>query len=164
MRNAKRIAVIGAGAAGLYTLDLLMQCRQPLQVDLIDQAPAPIGLASFHQPAHPLQSARQQHLRVIGNVRLPAEELAPLYDAVIEARFHTDIEAIAAVSDALFPATPRPVATRPGGVGTPDLLDHLRARGIHYTQWRGTLDIPSDRSLSDWQAYVDTARGAPVCF
>ncbi|MBG9331849.1 oxidoreductase, partial [Corynebacterium belfantii] len=48
MATPLHIAVIGANAAGLYTADLLMPCHnnhRSIHVDIIDPAPAPIGIS-----------------------------------------------------------------------------------------------------------------------
>lgn len=47
-----RVAVIGAGPAGIYASDLL--AKQGAEVDLIEQMPAPFGLIRYGvAPDHP---------------------------------------------------------------------------------------------------------------
>ena len=82
-----RIAVIGAGAAGLYTSDLLMRCSVPLHVDLIDAAPTPLGLDLHYRSPRRTKST----VRVLGNVAVNVDKLRPLYDAVIVADFTHDV-------------------------------------------------------------------------
>ncbi|AZA10574.1 hypothetical protein [Corynebacterium gerontici] len=143
-----RIAVIGAGANGLYLSDLLMSCKRPMHVDLIDAAPAPAGLAPYRN-ANPGAST----VRFIGNV--PADtELDSLYDLVLDTSFHSEIEAKARVSQAVFSAS--------GDLADP--LKALQARGIATTTWLGGLNLPAGYSLAQWHALLATATGAPVCF
>lgn len=143
-----RIAVIGAGATGLYLSDLLMSCKRPMHIDLIDQAPAPAGLAPYRN-ASPGAST----VRFIGNV--PANTpLEGLYDLVLRSDFQHEIEAQALIAKALFAK-----AEQRG-----DALAALQARGIATTTWLGGLNLPAGYSLTQWQSLLATATGAPVCF
>ena len=95
-----RVAVIGAGPAGFYAAEaLLKQTALPVAVDLIDQSPAPYGLArSGVAPDHPKAKAAiasfeavaaDPRARFFGGVRLgrdvSPEDLARFYDRVIYA-------------------------------------------------------------------------------
>lgn len=92
-----RIAVIGAGPAGIYAADIVTKEHPGAQVDLIERLPAPFGLVRYGvAPDHPrikeiikalrrvLQSER---IRFIGNVTygvdLKLDDLRRHYDAVI---------------------------------------------------------------------------------
>ncbi|AZA08375.1 hypothetical protein [Corynebacterium pseudopelargi] len=143
-----RIAVVGANATGLYLSDLLMSCKRPMHIDLIDQAPAPAGLAPYGK-GKPSAST----VRFIGNV--PADtELDSLYDLVLDTNFQVEIEAKARVSKAIFSTS--------GNLSDP--LKALQARGIATTTWLGGLNLPAGYSLAQWHALLATATGAPVCF
>ena len=140
-----RIAVIGAGAAGLYTSDLLMRCSIPLHVDLIDAAPTPLGLdLHYRSPRH-----TKSTVRVLGNVTVSVDKLRPLYDAVIVADFTHDFAAQFAVSTAVF--------------GPSHRTDYRDEQGVPYTEWLEALDLPTGRSLADWRHTLKIARGVPVC-
>lgn len=44
--NAPRIAVIGSGPSGLYTVAALLAAGRPVHVDVIDRLPTPYGLVA----------------------------------------------------------------------------------------------------------------------
>lgn len=146
-----RIAVIGAGAAGLYTSDLLMRCSIPLHVDLIDAAPTPLGLDLHYRSPRRTKST----VRVLGNVAVNVDKLRPLYDAVIVADFTHDFAAQFAVSTAVFGPSHR--------TDYRDVTDYLDEQGVPYTEWLEALDLPTGRSLADWRHTLKVARGVPVC-
>src|SRR5687768_17698830 len=93
-----RVAVIGAGPAGIYTADALTrQSDVPVTVDLIDRLPTPFGLVRHGiAPDHPKMRAIRDTLhralehpsvRFVGNVEvgrdLDSADLARTVDAVI---------------------------------------------------------------------------------
>jgi NADPH-dependent glutamate synthase beta subunit-like oxidoreductase len=93
-----RVAVIGAGPAGIYAADALTrQSAVPVAVDLIDRLPTPFGLVRHGiAPDHPKMRAIRDTLhrtlddplvRFVGNVEvgtdIPLEELLEHVDAVI---------------------------------------------------------------------------------
>lgn len=96
MRNL-RVAVIGAGPAGIYASDILTKQHEGAQVDLYDRLPAPYGLVRYGvAPDHPrikeiIKALRRvlsgDRIRFIGNVDYGTDiDLAQLqkhYDAVI---------------------------------------------------------------------------------
>lgn len=162
MATPLHIAVIGANAAGLYTADLLMRCHNNhhnIYIDIIDPAPAPIGISPYAQATitHPLQSITGSTTKVIGGVTVGADisliELSSRYAAVITPAT-TDLAIQAQVAAALT-ALPQPAV---------DLPSILRKRSIVHTEWRHSLHLPTGRSLADWQQALATAHGAPVCF
>ncbi|CAB0925374.1 hypothetical protein FRC0431_02138 [Corynebacterium diphtheriae] len=162
MATPLHIAAIGANAAGLYTADLLMRCHnnhRNIHVDIIDPAPAPIGISPYAQTTitHPLQSVTTSTTKVIGGVTVDADisatELSSRYAAVITPAT-TDL-AIQAQAAAALTALPQPAVDLPG---------ILRKRSIVHTEWRHSLHLPTGRSLADWQQALATAHGAPVCF
>ena len=92
-----RIAVIGAGPAGIYAADILTTKDPDARVDIFDRLPTPYGLIRYGvAPDHPrikqiigalhrvLESDR---IRFIGNVHVgvdvKVDELRQFYDAVI---------------------------------------------------------------------------------
>lgn len=93
-----RVAVVGAGPAGIYAADALAkQTDIPLVVDLIDRLPTPFGLVRYGiAPDHPKMRALRDTLartldapsvRFVGNVEIGADlsldELRRHVDAVI---------------------------------------------------------------------------------
>ena len=94
-----RIAIVGAGPAGVYTADILTRQERDFQVsiDLFDRYPAPFGLIRYGvAPDHPrikgIITALRQILgsgavRFFGNVEygrdLTLGDLQDLYDAVV---------------------------------------------------------------------------------
>jgi len=93
-----RVAVVGAGPAGIYAADALTrQDDVPVAVDLIDRLPTPYGLVRHGiAPDHPKMRAIRDTLhhtlehprvRFVGNVEvgvdIPLEELRAHVDAVV---------------------------------------------------------------------------------
>jgi len=92
-----RVAVIGAGPAGIYASDILTKQHEGARVDLFDRLPAPYGLVRYGvAPDHPrikeiIKALRRvlsgDRIRFIGNVDygtdLDLEQLQEHYDAVI---------------------------------------------------------------------------------
>ncbi len=96
MRNI-RVAVIGAGPAGIYAADILTKEHPEARVDVIERLPAPYGLVRYGvAPDHPrikeiIKALRRvldrDGIRFLGNVDygtdIELEDLRELYDAVI---------------------------------------------------------------------------------
>ncbi len=93
-----RVAVVGAGPAGIYASDLLLRnAEHDIHVDLFEQMPAPFGLIRYGvAPDHPrikgiVKSLHRvldkDNLRLIANVTvgrdITIDELRDYYDAVI---------------------------------------------------------------------------------
>ncbi len=93
-----RVAVIGAGPAGIYASDLLIRNEErEVYVDLFEQMPAPFGLIRYGvAPDHPrikgiVKSLHKvldkPRLRLLGNIEIgkdiQVEELREYYDAVV---------------------------------------------------------------------------------
>ncbi|WP_255788440.1 FAD-dependent oxidoreductase, partial [Mycobacteroides abscessus] len=92
-----RVAVIGAGPAGIYAADILTKEYEHAQVDVFDRLPAPYGLVRYGvAPDHPrikeiIKALRRvlsrDEIRFIGNVHygtdIKLSELRRFYDAVI---------------------------------------------------------------------------------
>lgn len=99
MSRALRVAIIGAGPAGIYAADLLTKAERDfeLSIDLFERLPVPFGLVRYGvAPDHPRIKGIQKALikvldrgdvRLIGNVDfgtdLTLEDLRRHYDAVI---------------------------------------------------------------------------------
>jgi ferredoxin--NADP+ reductase len=96
MRNI-RVAVVGAGPAGIYAADILTKEHPGASVDVIERLPAPYGLVRYGvAPDHPrikeiVKALRRvlsrENIRFLGNVEygtdLKLEDLRRSYDAVI---------------------------------------------------------------------------------
>lgn len=92
-----RVAVIGAGPAGIYAADILTKEHPEATVDIIDRLPAPYGLVRYGvAPDHPrikeiVKALRRvlsgDRIRFVGNVTygvdVTMEELRMFYDAVV---------------------------------------------------------------------------------
>jgi ferredoxin/flavodoxin---NADP+ reductase len=94
-----RLAIVGAGPAGIYAADILLKAERKFDVsiDLFDQLPAPYGLVRYGvAPDHPrikgIVTALREVLdrgdiRIFGNVRfgtdITLEDLKHHYNAVI---------------------------------------------------------------------------------
>jgi len=99
MDRPVRVAVVGAGPAGIYAADILTKADPAVTVDIFDRLPTPYGLIRYGvAPDHPrikeIVTALHQVLdhprvRFIGNVDygvdLKPEELDPFYDATVVA-------------------------------------------------------------------------------
>lgn len=98
MTTPLRVAVIGAGPAGIYASDLLIRNEErEVFVDLFEQMPAPFGLIRYGvAPDHPrikgiVKSLHnvldKPRLRLLGNITIgrdiTVEELREYYDAVV---------------------------------------------------------------------------------
>ncbi|AHI23745.1 FAD-dependent oxidoreductase [Corynebacterium vitaeruminis] len=93
-----RVAVIGAGPAGIYASDILVKNTEgDVAIDLIEQMPAPFGLIRYGvAPDHPrikgiIKSLHRvldtPQIRLLGNIHVgrdvSVEELQQYYDAVV---------------------------------------------------------------------------------
>lgn len=92
-----RVAIVGAGPAGIYAADILTKEHPGARVDVIERLPAPYGLVRYGvAPDHPRikeiikalkRVLNQDSIRFIGNVDfgtdLKLDDLRRYYDAVI---------------------------------------------------------------------------------
>src|SRR5258708_29574015 len=92
-----RIAIVGAGPAGIYAADALMKSDADVSIDLFERMPAPFGLIRYGvAPDHPRIKGivRALHkvldkpgIRLLGNVDygtdIKLDDLREFYDAVI---------------------------------------------------------------------------------
>jgi ferredoxin--NADP+ reductase len=92
-----RIAIVGAGPAGIYVADVLMKSDADVSIDLFERQPAPFGLIRYGvAPDHPRikgiitalhQVLDKPQVRLLGNVEygvdLKLDDLQRFYDAVV---------------------------------------------------------------------------------
>ncbi|HWN35361.1 MAG TPA: FAD-dependent oxidoreductase [Pseudonocardia sp.] len=97
MQRSLRVAVIGAGPAGIYAADSLTKSDTPAAIDIFDRLPAPFGLVRYgvapdhpriKQVVHALHRVLDQPgLRLFGNVTygrdITLDDLRRHYHAVI---------------------------------------------------------------------------------
>ncbi|WP_394554289.1 FAD-dependent oxidoreductase [Agromyces sp. MMS24-JH15] len=107
-RNKLRLAIVGAGPAGIYAADILLKSERnfDVSIDLFDHLPAPYGLVRYGvAPDHPrikgiITALREVldrgDIRIFGNVRF-GEDLS-LDD--LKRHYHAVIFATGAVRDA----------------------------------------------------------------
>ncbi len=92
-----RVAIIGAGPAGVYAADVLMKSDLQVSIDLFERQPAPFGLIRYGvAPDHPRikgiikalhQVLSKPQVRLLGNVEygvdLKLDDLRRHYDAAV---------------------------------------------------------------------------------
>jgi ferredoxin--NADP+ reductase len=92
-----RVAVVGAGPAGIYAADVLVKSGTDVSIDLYERHPAPFGLIRYGvAPDHPRikgivkalhQVLSKPQIRLLGNIEygrdIALEDLRRHYDAVI---------------------------------------------------------------------------------
>src|SRR6476619_3735407 len=92
-----RVAIVGAGPAGIYAADILTTKDPEATVDIFDRLPTPYGLIRYGvAPDHPRIKAiivalhrvlENERIRFIGNVNvgvdLKVDELRQHYDAIV---------------------------------------------------------------------------------
>jgi ferredoxin--NADP+ reductase len=92
-----RVAIVGAGPAGIYAADVLMKSDTPVSIDLYERQPAPFGLIRYGvAPDHPRikgivkalhQVLSKPQVRLFGNVEygvdVKLDDLRRYYDAVV---------------------------------------------------------------------------------
>ncbi|MEM9683526.1 MAG: FAD-dependent oxidoreductase, partial [Pseudomonadota bacterium] len=92
-----KVAVVGSGPSGFYTVAALLKQAPDCQIDVIERLPTPFGLirggvAPDHQKTKNVwraydRSAQNENVRYFGNVEVghdvSIEELRDMYDAVV---------------------------------------------------------------------------------
>ena len=125
MSSDLRVAVVGAGPAGIYASDILSKSGLDVSIDLVERLPAPFGLVRYGvAPDHPRikqiilalhKILERGDIRLLCNVDVGGdvtlEELRRFYDAVV---FSTG-----AIKDA---ALPIPGIELPGSYGAADFV------------------------------------------
>lgn len=122
---ALRVAVVGAGPAGIYAADILSKSGREVSIDLFERLPAPFGLVRYGvAPDHPRikqiivalhKILERGDVRLLANVDYGSDiklsELRQFYDAVIVAT--------GAIKDAPLPI---PGVDLPGSFGAADFV------------------------------------------
>ncbi|ROR96046.1 ferredoxin--NADP+ reductase [Salana multivorans] len=136
-----RVAVVGAGPAGIYASDILSRALPGTEIDLFDRLPAPYGLVRYGvAPDHPRIKAivgaldkilARGDIRLVGNVEigdaengLSVAELGRYYDAVVLAT--------GAIRDADLPI---PGIDLPGSFGAADFVSWYDAHPDYPSAW-----------------------------
>ena len=92
-----RIAIVGAGPAGIYVADVLMKSGAEVSIDLFERQPAPFGLIRYGvAPDHPRikgiitalhQVLDKPQVRLLGNVEygvdIKLEDQQRFYGAIV---------------------------------------------------------------------------------
>lgn len=156
-----RLAIVGAGPAGIYAADILLKHERPFDVsiDLFDQLPAPYGLVRYGvAPDHPrikgiITALREVldrgDIRIFGNVRfgvdITLDDLKQHYNAVI---FSTG-----AVRDADLDI---PGIDLPGSYGAADFVSWYDGHPDYPREW--PLEAQSVAVLGNGNVALDVAR------
>jgi ferredoxin--NADP+ reductase len=156
-----RLAIVGAGPAGIYAADILLKHERTFDVsiDLFDHLPAPYGLVRYGvAPDHPrikgiITALREVldrgDIRIFGNVRfgvdITLDDLKKHYNAVI---FSTG-----AVRDA---ALNIPGIDLPGSYGAADFVSWYDGHPDYPREW--PLDATSVAVLGNGNVALDVAR------
>jgi ferredoxin--NADP+ reductase len=156
-----RLAIVGAGPAGIYAADILLKNERPFDVsiDLFDHLPAPYGLVRYGvAPDHPrikgiITALREVldrgDIRIFGNVRFGADitldDLKKHYNAVI---FSTG-----AVRDASLDI---PGIDLPGSYGAADFVSWYDGHPDYPREW--PLEAESVAVLGNGNVALDVAR------
>ncbi|HWL02649.1 MAG TPA: FAD-dependent oxidoreductase [Microbacteriaceae bacterium] len=156
-----RLAIVGAGPAGIYAADILLKHEQPFEVsiDLFDQLPAPYGLVRYGvAPDHPrikgIITALREVLdrgaiRIFGNVRFGQD----LSLADLKRHYHAVIFATGAVQDA---ALSIPGIDLPGSYGAADFVSWYDGHPDVPREW--PLDAASVAVIGNGNVALDVAR------
>lgn len=104
-RSTLRVAVIGAGPAGLYSAEALLKSGAPVSVDLFDRLPTPYGLVRFgvapdHQKLKSVtrlyeRTMADERLRYFGNVEFGRD----LHLADLREHYHAIVFAVGSPTD-----------------------------------------------------------------
>ncbi len=156
-----RLAIVGAGPAGIYAADILLKAERKFDVsiDLFDQLPAPYGLVRYGvAPDHPrikgiITALRdvldRGYIRIFGNVRF-GEDLV-LED--LQRHYHAVIFATGAIRDA---ALEIPGIDAEGSFGAADFVSWYDGHPDFPREW--PLDASSVAVLGNGNVALDVAR------
>nr|WP_272954554.1 FAD-dependent oxidoreductase [Kribbella sandramycini] len=154
-----RVAVVGAGPAGMYAADILTKEHPTVRVDLIERLPAPFGLVRYGvAPDHPRikeiikalhRVLGHERIRFIGNVSygvdVKLDDLRRHYDAVIFAT--------GAISDR---ALDIPGVDLPGNHGAADFVSWYAGHPDVPREW--PLEAKSVAVIGAGNVALDVAR------
>lgn len=160
-RNKLRLAIVGAGPAGIYAADILLKAERnfDVSIDLFDHLPAPYGLVRYGvAPDHPrikgiITALREVldrgDIRIFGNVRfgedLTLDDLKKHYNAVIFAT--------GAVRDADLRV---PGIELEGSYGAADFVSWYDGHPDYPREW--PLDAESVAVIGNGNVALDVAR------
>jgi len=156
-----RLAIVGAGPAGIYAADILLKHERSFEVsiDLFDQLPAPYGLVRYGvAPDHPrikgiITALREVldrgDIRVFGNVRFGED----LHLADLRRHYHAVVFATGAVRDA---ALDIPGIDLPGSYGAADFVSWYDGHPDVPREW--PLDAGSVAVIGNGNVALDVAR------
>lgn len=159
MSRPLRVAVIGAGPAGIYAADILASRHPEASIDVIERLPAPYGLVRYGvAPDHPrikeiIKALRralgQPGVRLLGNVTygtdLTLADLRQFYDAVIFAT--------GAIKDRDLDI---PGAELPGSYGAADFVSWYTGHPDYPRDW--PLEARSVAVIGAGNVALDVAR------
>ncbi|RYB93852.1 pyridine nucleotide-disulfide oxidoreductase [Nocardioides oleivorans] len=159
MSRPLRVAVVGAGPAGIYAADILTNQHPEASVDVIERLPAPYGLVRYGvAPDHPrikeiIKALRRAlgkpGVRLIGNVAygrdLKLDELRQFYDAVIFATGATEDRDLDV-----------PGVDLPGSHGAADFVSWYTGHPDHPRDW--PLDARHVAVIGAGNVALDVAR------
>ena len=156
-----RLAIVGAGPAGIYAADILLKHERSFDVsiDLFDQLPAPYGLVRYGvAPDHPrikgiINALRdvldRGDIRIFGNVRF-GEDLT-LDD--LQNHYHAVIFSTGAVRDAELRI---PGIELPGSYGAADFVSWYDGHPDYPREW--PLEAESIAVVGNGNVALDVAR------
>ncbi|XPP27309.1 MAG: FAD-dependent oxidoreductase [Leucobacter sp.] len=156
-----RLAIVGAGPAGIYAADLLIKAERDFEVeiDLFDQLPAPYGLVRYGvSPDHPrikgiITALREVldrgDIRYFGNVRY-GEDLT-LDD--LKRHYHAVIFATGAIRDAGLDI---PGIEAEGSYGAADFVSWFDGHPDVSREW--PLEAPSVAVIGNGNVALDVSR------
>ena len=156
-----RLAIVGAGPAGIYAADILLKYERgfDVSIDLFDQLPAPYGLVRYGvAPDHPrikgiITALREVldrgDIRIFGNVRF-GEDIT-LDD--LKKHYHAVIFATGAVRDADLDI---PGIELPGSYGAADFVSWYDGHPDYPRDW--PLEAESVAVVGNGNVALDVAR------
>ncbi|MRX43320.1 FAD-dependent oxidoreductase [Agromyces kandeliae] len=160
-RNKLRLAIVGAGPAGIYAADILLKSERnfDVSIDLFDHLPAPYGLVRYGvAPDHPrikgiITALREVldrgDIRIFGNVRF-GEDITL---ADLKKHYNAVIFATGAVKDADLHI---PGVELEGSYGAADFVSWYDGHPDYPREW--PLDAKSVGVIGNGNVALDAAR------
>ena len=160
-KSKLRLAIVGAGPAGIYAADILLKYERAFDVsiDLFEQLPAPYGLVRYGvAPDHPrikgiITALREVldkgDIRIFGNVRYGVD--ITLED--LQRHYHAVIFSTGAISDADLNI---PGIDLPGSYGAADVVSWFDGHPDVPREW--PLEAESIAVIGNGNVALDVAR------